>query len=112
MFQYRVNYYCGRYLGDNAITGSMMDRCGPFVGPPCASCKRLQVVEKQKGTMLTQSQWVDLSIASLVTRPDPWIPPGTIIKGYGKEYRVGGNLDATNIAMAMSTINITAGEVV
>ena len=34
-------YYCGRFLGEDAIPGSD-GHCGPDDGPQCASCRRFQ----------------------------------------------------------------------
>ena len=86
---FRDNYYCGRDLGGNTITGAEKMRCGSFTGPACASCKRLQAIEQRKGTLLKQSEWIDLNISSLVTRPNPWTPPGTTIKGYWNLHQIG-----------------------
>ena len=37
----RLKFYCGRFLGSDAIPGSD-GRCGPTAGPACASCSRFQ----------------------------------------------------------------------
>jgi len=40
-YVYAYKYYCGRYLGTEAIPGSD-GKCGPNSGPQCSSCCRFQ----------------------------------------------------------------------